>query len=125
MEVGARNILSKAYNKLKIEGFLNESTLQMTFIDVLMNNDEGKIVWLNDPGYKYLRTLIKIFLGIQKDYTYGAILKINRGSKYTPFICNHFVDENGKELNFTSNGHDVGKKERRNRFDNIVKAIFG
>lgn len=125
MEVAVRTILSKAYIRLKSEGFLNDSTTQLTFINVLMNNDDGKIVWLNDPNYRYLRTLIKIFLGIQNDYPYGAILKINRGSNYSPFVCNHFVDENGEKLKFVSNGHDVGKKERRERFDDILKAIFG
>lgn len=125
MEVEVRKLLSKSYNKFKLEGFLSDSTAQMTFVDVLMSNDDGKILWQNDPGYKYLRTFIKILLGIQNDYSFGSLLKVNRGTNYTPFIRSRFVDEKGEPIDFKSNGHDIGKKERDSRFDSIVKSIFG
>ena len=125
MEVEVRKLLSKAYNKFKQEGFLNDSTAQMTFVDVLMGNDDGKIVWQNDPMYRYLRTFIKILLGIQNDYSYGPLLKANKGKNYTPFIRSHFLDEKGEPINFTSNGHDVGKKDKDSRFNAIVDFIFG
>ena len=124
MEAEVTSKLSKTYNQLKEEGLLSEnSTKLMTFVDVLMKNADEQIVWLNDPKQKYLRTLIKVFLGSSKTYSYQAILKVNEGGSYAAFIQKHFVDENLQPIDFKTNGHEVGRKELAT-MDNVIKAIF-
>jgi len=119
-----RNKLSKAYNILTEEGFIDRNkTTQICFIEVLMNNTNKKIVWLKDPKHTILTTLFKVFLGKSKKYSYKAIMTINKGGSYAVFIKHHFVDENSVPINFKTNGHEVGIKEIET-MDRIIRAIY-
>lgn len=123
-EVGCKTLLSKAYNVLKKEVFLDgDATSQVTFVDALTRETDKKIVWTNDPGQKFLRTLIKTFLGISKKYSYPPILKVSKKGSYAAFIKLHFVDEKNEPIDFKTNGHDIGKKDKK-RFEGILLAIY-
>ncbi len=123
-ESETRNKLSKAYIQLRKEGFLSDdSTTQIIFIDVMMNQKDKKIVWLKDPKQNFLRTLMRVFLGKTKSYSYPAILKINNGGSYADFIQKHFVNEERKPINLKTNGHEVGIKEVR-QFERIINATY-
>lgn len=116
--------LSKAYKQLIEERFVSKKTELTTFIEVMLNNADKKIIWMNDKGEKFLRSLIKVFLGTSKKYSYPPILKINENGSYAAFIKTHFVDDKGKSVDFKTNGHDIGKKDKE-QFENILKAIYG
>ncbi len=125
IEGEVNNKLSKAYNILVTNKFLNdESTSQISFIDVFINNSDKKIVWLNDPKTKFLKTLIRVFLGRVNKYPYRPILKFSGKGSYTDFIQKHFVDKNFKSIELSTRDHDVGKAETR-QFEAILKAIYG
>lgn len=123
-EVEVNTKLSKAYKQLIEERFVSKKTELTTFIDVMLNNADKKIIWMNDKGEKFLRSLIKVFLGTSNKYLYPPILKINENGSYAAFIKTHFVDDKGKSVDFKTNGHDIGKKDKK-QFENILKAIYG
>jgi len=124
IEAEIRNKLSKAYIVLKEEGIINASTNLDSFIDVLTNNADKKIVWQNDSNYKILMTLIKVFIGYKTAYDYNAILTRMGKGGYPLFIKKHFLDENNNPIDIKSNDHDIGKKGTI-RFERILKAIYG
>lgn len=125
LEEDIRNKLSKGYLQLKEEGLLNDkSTRQTTFIDVLMNQSNWKIVWLNDPTLTYLMTFIKVLLGESKLYSYPPILKLNEKGSYSAFVKTHFVDEDYGTIDFKTNIHEIGKKQAK-KMENILIAIYG
>ncbi len=115
--------LSKAYNQLVEEKFVSKETELEAFIDVMLNNANKKIVWINDKGLKFLRTLIKVFLGTSNKYSYPPILKVNENGSYAAFIKTHFVDDKRKSIDFKTNGHDIGKKDKK-QFERILKAVY-
>ncbi len=125
LEEDVKNKLSKAYIILKDEGFLRDSsTKQTTFIDVFINNTNRKIVWLEDPQKKFLKTLISIFLGKNKDYPYPPILKVSERGSYVAFVQNHFVDNLNNPIEFDSRMHNVGRKDIK-QLELILKATYG
>lgn len=115
--------LSKAYNQLIEERLVSKETDLTTFIEVMLNNADKKIVWINDKGQKFLRTLIKVFLGTSNKYSYPPILKVNVNGSYAAFIKTHFVDDKKKTIDFKTNGHDTGKKDKE-KIERILKAIY-
>ena len=124
MEAEARNKLSKAYNILLKEGFVDKDvTSQDTFIEVLMYGKNDKIVWKNDVTCKFLKEIICVFLGKSKKYSYPAILTVNNKGKRWLFVKQHFIDENGKKIDIKSNGTKIGMKDIA-QFERILRAIY-
>ena len=115
--------LSKAYNQLVEEKFLSKETNLETFIGVMLNNADKKIVWMNDKGLKFMRTLIKVFLGTTNKYSYPPILKVNKNGSYAAFINTHFVNDKKKNIEFKTNGHEIGKNDKK-KFGRILKAVY-
>jgi hypothetical protein len=42
---------------------------------------------------------------------------------YAAFIKTHFVDDKKKTIDFKTNGHDTGKKDKE-KIERILKAIY-
>ena len=116
--------LSKAYNQLIDEKFLSKKTEMITFINVMLYNADKKIVWMNDNGWKFLRALIKVFLGKSNEYSYPPILKVNENGSYAAFVNLHFIDDKKKSIDFKTNGTKIGKKDK-DKFERILIAIYG
>ena len=115
--------LSKAYNQLVEEKFVSKEIELETFIEVMLNNGDKKIVWMNDKGLKFMRTLIKVFLGTTNKYSYPPILKVNENGSYAAFINTHFVNDKKQILEFKTNGHEIGKNDKK-KFERILKAAY-
>lgn len=116
--------LYRAYIILVEEGFIDEKkTNLMTFIDVLINNVDKDIYWINDPTRKYLKELILVFLGLSNKYSYPAIFEVSDKGKQWAFVKQHFVDENNEEITIKSNTTKLGMKDK-DQFERILKAIY-
>ena len=116
--------LSGAYDKLVKEGFLVEKeTKRTTFIDVMMNNSDKKVCWHNDPRRKFLKEFISVLLGLSNSYSYAAILAPSDKGKQWTFVQQHFVDQDGSEIEIKSNTTKLGKKDKA-QFERILTGIY-
>lgn len=116
--------LFRAYEVLVKEEFIDSrKTKSETFFNVMINNKESKIIWINDPRRKYLKALIEVFMGQSKTYSYDAIFKVGQKGQQWTFIKQHFVDEKGNDIIIKSNTTKLGKKDKA-QFERILKAIY-
>ena len=125
MESEVQNKLSKAYIVLTEEGFIDGKGIkQDEFIDILLHNKNSKIIWKNDKTHKFLKTFIKVLLGIDKKYPHDAILKPSQKGKQWDFVERHFVDEKAKPIIIKANSTELGMKDKQ-QFERILKAVYG
>ena len=115
--------LCKAYNVLTKEGFIDARKTKMeTFTNVMMNNQDAKIYWQNDPRRKFLKEFILVILGISLTYDYSPLLTPSDRGKQWSFVKQHFVDEKGDDIKIKSNSTKLGKRDIE-QFERILKAI--
>ncbi len=125
LEYEVQNKLSKAYNVLNDEGFIDSQSIEQDeFIDILLHNKNSKIIWKNDNTHKFLKTFIKVLLGIDKKYPYDAILKPSQKGKQWDFVERHFVDEKAKPIIIRANSTELGMKDKQ-QFERILKVVYG